>query len=127
MIVLACIFLTDRRISRCRFFQERTKICEGKSSATELEEEIQQLAEKLERLRRNLESKNSGARRKCHNFDKQAALLRGELKMFRGNSDEVCVKKIREMAEVSLSIRTMCRVSETLISSDDSNVSTNKS
>lgn len=106
--------------------QERKKISEGKNSKAELEEEIQELAEKVERLRRNLEAKNPGARRKCHNFDEQAADIQRELKIFRGSSDEVCVKKIQEMAEVSLSVNTMCSQAnnETSVSSDDSNVST---
>lgn len=88
-----------------------------------LEEDIQQLAEKLEKFRRNLEAKNFKTR-KCNNFDKQAALLQKQLKMFRGTSDEICVKKIQEMAEVSLSIKSKSRVTESLVSSDNSNVST---
>lgn len=100
---------------------ERKKICEEENVKVELEEEIQQLAEKLEKLRRNLEVKNSRAR-KCHNFDKQAALLQRELKMFRRTSDEICVKKIQEMAEVSFSIKTKSRLNESFFSSDDSNV-----
>lgn len=104
--------------------QERKKICEEENVKVELEEEIQQLAEKLEKLRRNLEVKNSRAR-KCHNFDKQAALLQRELKMFRRTSDEICVKKIQEMAEVSFSIKTKSRLNESFFSSDDSNVSIN--
>lgn len=88
-----------------------------------MEKEIQQLTEKLEKLRRNLEVKNLRARR-CHNFDKQAALLQRELKMFRsGTSEKICVKKIREMAEISLSVETKPKLNESSFSSDDSNVS----
>ncbi|PON89153.1 myosin-like protein [Trema orientale] len=100
---------------------ERKKMCEGNCAKVKLEEEIQQLAEKLEKFRRNLEVKNFKTR-KYHNFDKQAALLQRQLKIFRGTSDEVCVKKIQEMAEVSLSIQSKSRVSESLVSSDNSNV-----
>lgn len=87
------------------------------------EEEIQQLAEKLEKMRRNLERKDLEAR-KCSNFDKQASLLRRRLEIFRGTSDKICVKEIREMAEMSLSIKSKCRVNESLVFSDTSFVST---
>lgn len=87
-----------------------------------VEEEIQQLAEKLEKMRRNLERKDSESRN-YNNFDRQAALLRRRLEVFRGTSDKICVKEIQEMAEMSLSIKSKCRVNESLVSSDSSNVS----
>lgn len=88
-----------------------------------VEEEIQQLAEKLEKIRKHLERKNLEAR-KYSNFDKQASLLRRRLEIFRGTSDKICVKEIQEMAEMSLSIKSKCRVNESLVSGDFSNVST---
>ncbi|XP_062084040.1 uncharacterized protein LOC133790422 [Humulus lupulus] len=98
---------------------EKNKI----SEANNLEEEIQNFAEKLEKLRRNLEVK-SFKTRKHNNFDNQSALLlQRQLKMFRGTSDEICVKKIQEMAEVSMSLKSSnSRVNESLVSSDNSNV-----
>lgn len=87
-----------------------------------VEEEIQQLAEKLEKIRKNLERKELEAR-KYSNFDKQASLLRRRLEIFRGTSDKICVKEIQEMAEMSLSIKSKCRVNESLVSSEISNVS----
>lgn len=86
------------------------------------EEEIQQLAEKLEKMRRNLERKDLEAR-KYSNFDKQASLLRRRFEIFRGTSDKICVKEIQEMAEMSLSIKSKWRVNESLVFSDTSNVS----
>jgi len=83
-----------------------------------LEEEIQDLVEKLEKLQRSsgvkgLEAKNYS------NFDKQT---------FGAPSDEICVeeissvKEIREMAEASLSIKTGCRIKESFVSSGKCNV-----
>ncbi|KAL5567114.1 hypothetical protein UlMin_030278 [Ulmus minor] len=102
-------------------FCERKKISEGNDVKVVLEDEIQHLAEKLEKLRRNLEAKNLGVRR-YNNFDKQAAHLQRQMKMFRGTSDEVCVRKIQEIAEVSLSIKSNARGNESLVPSDSSNV-----
>ncbi|KAF4391140.1 hypothetical protein F8388_009562 [Cannabis sativa] len=99
---------------------EKTKI----SEATNLEEEIQNFADKLEKLRRNLEVK-SFKTRKHNNIDKQSAPLQRQLKMFRGTSDEICVKKIQEMAEVSMSLKSSnSTVNDSLvsISCDNSNV-----
>ena len=43
-------------------FQGRKKICEGKNASMVLEEELQHLAEKLEKLQRNLGIKDSEVR-----------------------------------------------------------------
>ncbi|KAH7543529.1 hypothetical protein FEM48_Zijuj02G0193600 [Ziziphus jujuba var. spinosa] len=99
----------------------KNKISEGNNVKMVVEEEIQRLAEKLEKMRRNLERKDLESRN-YNNFDKQAALLRRRLELFRGTSDKICVKEIQEMAEMSLSIKSKCRVSENLVSSDSSNV-----
>jgi 5'-deoxynucleotidase YfbR-like HD superfamily hydrolase len=92
-----------------------------------LEEEIQDLVEKLEKLQRSsgvkgLEAKNYS------NFDKQTSLLQRRLEKFGAPSDEICdeeissVKEIREMAEASLSIKTGCRIKESFVSSGKCNV-----
>jgi hypothetical protein len=102
-------------------FQGRKKICEGRNVSMVLEEEIQQLVEKLDKLQRNLGGKNMEVR-KSSNFDKQTCLLKRRLEKFRGMSDEICVKEIQEMAEASLSLKTSCRGSDNLVSSGKSNV-----
>ncbi|KAI5334476.1 hypothetical protein L3X38_024609 [Prunus dulcis] len=99
----------------------RKKICEGKNASMVLEEELQHLAEKLEKLQRNLGVKDSEVRN-TSNFDKQAYLLQRKLQKFRRTSDEICVKEIQEMAEASFSIKTSHRVNENLLSSGKSNV-----
>lgn len=99
----------------------RKKICEGRNVSMVLEEEIQQLVEKLDKLQRNLGGKNMEVR-KSSNFDKQTCLLKRRLEKFRGMSDEICVKEIQEMAEASLSLKTSCRGSDNLVSSGKSNV-----
>ncbi|BFG29975.1 hypothetical protein CerSpe_162490 [Prunus speciosa] len=99
----------------------REKICQGKNASMVLEEELQHLVEKLEKLRRNLGVKDSEVRN-TSNFDKHAYLLQRKLQKFRRTSDEICVKEIQEMAEASLSIKTSYRVNENLLSSGKSNV-----
>ena len=89
-----------------------------------LEEEIQQLVQKLEKLQRNLGAKGMKFR-KSSNLDKQACLLQRRLEKFRGTSDEICVKEIQEMAEASLSIKpSYRRTDDNLVSSGKSNVRT---
>ncbi|KAM1342871.1 hypothetical protein ACFX2F_007134 [Malus domestica] len=100
----------------------RKKICDGKNISMVLEEEIQHLAEKLEKLQRNLGVKDSEVRKNSSNFDKQAYLLQRQLQKFRRTSDEICVKEIQEMAEASLSIKTSSRVYENSVSSGKCNV-----
>ncbi|XP_024160532.1 myosin-14 isoform X1 [Rosa chinensis] len=99
----------------------RKKISEGRNVTMVLEEEIQQLVQKLEKLQRNLGAKGVEVR-KSSNFDKQAYLLQRRLEKFRGTSDEICVKEIQEMAEASLSIKTSYRGTENLVSSGKSNM-----
>lgn len=92
-----------------------------------LEEEIQDLVEKLEKLQRSSGVKGLQAK-KYSNFDKQVSLLQRRLEKFGVPSDEICaeeissVKEIREMAEASLSINTGCRVNESFVSSGKCNV-----
>ncbi|TXG73285.1 hypothetical protein EZV62_001864 [Acer yangbiense] len=99
----------------------RNKICEGENVSMVLEQEIKNLAEKLEKLQRRsgvktLEVKSSS------NFDKQATLLQQRLVKVDGMSDEICVKEIREMAEASLSIQSSCRVHESVFSNENCHV-----
>nr|XP_011459502.1 PREDICTED: cingulin isoform X2 [Fragaria vesca subsp. vesca] len=100
----------------------RKKISEGRNATMVLEEEIQQLVQKLEKLQRNLGAKGMKVR-KSSNLDKQACLLQRRLEKFRGTSDEICVKEIQEMAEASLSIKpSYRRTDDNLVSSGKSNV-----
>lgn len=80
----------------------RKKICEGKSVSTVLEEEIKDLAEKLEELQRSTKEGYFQVRN-CCNFDKQASLLQRQLGKLGGFSDGTCTKETREMVEESLS------------------------
>lgn len=86
-----------------------------------LDEEIKEMAEKLERLQRRSGVKELEVRN-CGNFDKKASLLRRRLKKFGGESDESCAKEIQERAEASLSIKTTCRVNDPFVSTSSCNV-----
>ncbi|KAA8549766.1 hypothetical protein F0562_001216 [Nyssa sinensis] len=87
----------------------RKKIYDGKSIGAVLEEEIKDLAEKLQELQ-----KSSGVKdvevRNCSNFDKKASFLQRRLEKLGGLSYDKCVKEIQEMAEGSLSIHTSHKV-----------------
>ncbi|XVE78916.1 hypothetical protein DITRI_Ditri14bG0016300 [Diplodiscus trichospermus] len=100
----------------------RKKICQGKNVRLVLEEQINDLVEKIEKLQ-----KRSGVKdlkvRKCSNFDKQVSFLQRRLEKFGGISDEeICVKEIREMAEASLSIKTSSEGDDSFVSNCNSNV-----
>ena len=102
--------------------QGRKNICEGKNVRLVLEEQINDLVEKIEKLQ-----KRSGVKdlevKKCSNFDKQVSLLQRRLEKFGGISDEeICVKEIREMAEASLSIKIRSEGDESFVSNRNSNV-----
>ncbi|KAJ9698026.1 hypothetical protein PVL29_007235 [Vitis rotundifolia] len=92
----------------------KKKICEGKSVSTVLEEEIEDLAEKLEELQRSSDAKDLEVK-KCSNFDKQTSLLQRRLEKLGGISEK-CVKEIQEIAEASLSINTSCSVGKSSVS-----------
>ncbi|KAJ8751243.1 hypothetical protein K2173_016424 [Erythroxylum novogranatense] len=81
----------------------KERISEGKNARTVLEEEIQELAEKLEKLQRRSLVKDLRFQ-KCSNFDKQASHLRRQLEKFAAEPDDICVKEIQEIAEASLPI-----------------------
>ena len=91
-----------------------------------LDEEIQELIEKLERLQRRSGVKDSEGR-KCSNLDRQVSLLQRRLKKLGGELDEICVKEIQEVAEASFSIKTNCSVHETFASNCCGNVMFNLS
>lgn len=80
-----------------------------------LEEDIEDLAEKLEKLQRSSGTKDFEVK-KCSNFDKQTSLLQRRLEKLGGMSDK-CVKEIQEIAEASLSINTSCSVGKSSVSS----------
>uniref|UniRef100_A0A6N2MI24 Uncharacterized protein n=1 Tax=Salix viminalis TaxID=40686 RepID=A0A6N2MI24_SALVM len=71
----------------------RKGICDGRDMRMVLDEEIQELTEKLERLQRRSGVKDSEGR-KCSNLDRQVSILRRRLEKFGGESDEICVKEI---------------------------------
>lgn len=85
-----------------------------------MEEEIQELIEKLEKLQRSLGVRDFDVR-KYSNFDKQASLIRRRLEKFGATPDEGYVKEIRELAEASLSVETN-EVRESFVSSSKCNV-----
>ena len=94
-------------------------ICEGKIVNSVLEEEIKDLAEKLEKLQRCSGNKDFEVK-KCSNFDKQTSLLQRRLEKLGGMSDK-CVKEIQEIAEASSSINTSCSVGKNFVSHHKSN------
>ncbi|KAK4419579.1 hypothetical protein Salat_2370800 [Sesamum alatum] len=81
----------------------RKKIFEGKNVNAVLEEEIDDLAEKLEELQKSSRTKDDEVQN-CSNFDKKASLLQRRL---RGLSDENRRKELQELTESSLPINTM--------------------
>ncbi|KAG5517546.1 hypothetical protein RHGRI_038071 [Rhododendron griersonianum] len=83
----------------------RKKIYEGKNANVVIEEEIEDLEEKLEELQRSSGIKDFEVQQSS-NFDKKASLLQRRLEKLGGLSDGKRVKEIREMAESSFSINT---------------------
>ncbi|KAL4282962.1 hypothetical protein GQ457_16G006510 [Hibiscus cannabinus] len=87
----------------------RKNICEGKDvNMVLLEEQINELVEKIQKLRKRSDVKELEVQ-KCSNFDKKLSSLQKQQEKsgFKGISDEEkCVKEIRAMAEASLSIKT---------------------
>lgn len=89
--------------------QGKKKIFEGKNVNAVLEEEIEDLAEKLEELQKTSRIKDSEVRN-CSNFDKKACLLQRRFEKLGGLSDESCVKDLQELAESSLSLNMRCDI-----------------
>ncbi|KAL0435377.1 UNVERIFIED_CONTAM: hypothetical protein Sradi_0245600 [Sesamum radiatum] len=81
----------------------RKKIFEGKNVNAVLEEEIEDLAEKLDELQKSSRTKDDEVRH-CSNFDKKASLLQRRLDKLGGFSDENSRKELQELAESRLPI-----------------------
>ncbi|KAG8388992.1 hypothetical protein BUALT_Bualt02G0183100 [Buddleja alternifolia] len=83
----------------------REKIFEGKNVNAVLDEEIEDLAEKLEELQKTSRLKDYEVK-KCSNFDKKACLLQRRLEKLGGLPDESSMKELQqhEHAESSSSI-----------------------
>ncbi|KAM7497153.1 hypothetical protein LguiA_021567 [Lonicera macranthoides] len=101
----------------------RKKIYHGKNVSVVLEEEIEDLADKLEELQRSYGIGDFEVR-KCNNFDKKASVLQRRLEKLGGLSDEKCLKEIRGMPESSL---WSCQIDQDSVASDckSANKSTN--
>lgn len=81
-------------------------IHEGENAGLILEEEIQELEEKLEEVQRR-SPRGGGEARKCCNFDKKASALRRRMEKLGPTEEELaeekrCIREIRELAEASL-------------------------
>ncbi|KAK6164127.1 hypothetical protein DH2020_000991 [Rehmannia glutinosa] len=81
----------------------RKKIFEGKNVNAVLEEEIEDLEDKLEELQKSSRNKDYEVLN-CSNFDKKACLLQRRLENLGGLSNESCVKDLQELNESSSSI-----------------------
>ncbi|KAI4344968.1 hypothetical protein L6164_012140 [Bauhinia variegata] len=99
----------------------RIKICEGKNVDKVLEEEIQELTEKLEKLQRRSEFRDLEGRRNG-NLDRQVSVLRRRLEKIGGSSDEIYVREIQEIAEASIPIKKCSKVDDSIVSSGKLNV-----
>lgn len=65
-----------------------------------LEEEIEDLAEKLEELKKSCKSKDVEVRH-CSNFDKKACLLQKRLEKLGGLTDEKTLKELQQLTHQS--------------------------
>ncbi|KAL2540909.1 myosin-related [Abeliophyllum distichum] len=83
----------------------RNKIFEGKNVSAVLEEEIEDLAEKLEELTKTSRAKGHEFRN-CSNFDKKACVLQRRLEKLGGLLDDNSTKELHELAESTSSITT---------------------
>lgn len=81
--------------------QGRKKIYEGENVGVVLQEEIEELAEKLEEIQRSYGVGDYEVQ-KCSNFDKKTAILQRKLENLGGLSDEKCTQQTSEMAETSM-------------------------
>lgn len=85
--------------------QGRKKILEGKNVTSVIEDEIQNLVDKLKEMRKGSKlGQEDAAVKSCSNFDEQASVLRRRLAKLGSMSEEKRMEKIREMAEQSLSM-----------------------
>ncbi|WOH07822.1 hypothetical protein DCAR_0727256 [Daucus carota subsp. sativus] len=79
----------------------RKKIYEGENVGVVLQEEIEELSEKLEEIQRSYGVGDYEAQ-KCSNFDRKTAILQKKLEKLGGLSDEKCTQQTPEMAETSM-------------------------
>ncbi|GER55055.1 myosin-related family protein [Striga asiatica] len=82
----------------------RKKIFEGKNVNDVLDEEIEDLAEKLEELQKSSRSKEEFEVQNCSNFDKSACLLQRRLENLKGLSSVKSRKDSQNGAELSLCV-----------------------
>ncbi|KAK9079387.1 hypothetical protein SSX86_001058 [Deinandra increscens subsp. villosa] len=73
----------------------RKKLCEGKNMEMVLEEEMKELAEKLEELQSSYNGSEDRELRKCKNFDKKALCLQRRLEKLGGLPDDESNNKDR--------------------------------
>nr|XP_043623254.1 myosin heavy chain, embryonic smooth muscle isoform [Erigeron canadensis] len=71
----------------------KKRLCEGKNMEVVLEEEIKELAEKLEELQTSYNESEDQELRKCKNFDKKASCLQRRLERLGGLTDDDCSNK----------------------------------
>lgn len=79
-----------------------------------LEEEIEDLAEKLEELQRSYGIGDFEVR-KCNNFDKKASLLQRRLEKLGGLADEKCLKEIQGMGKSNM---LSCQIDQESVASE---------
>ncbi|KAI3791913.1 hypothetical protein L2E82_05779 [Cichorium intybus] len=79
-------------------YEGRKKLCEGKNMEAVLEEEMKELAEKLEELQSSYNGGDDRELRKCKNFDKKAARLQRRLEKLGGLPDDKLNKEIKNDA-----------------------------
>lgn len=104
-------FVRQNHILKTSLLQGRNKIYEGKDTKMVLEDEINHLAQKLERLRRGSRDKQIELK-KSSNFDKQASLLQKKLEKIGEDTDELKV----------IETKKTCRDQESFISNGKFNV-----
>ncbi|KAL7202498.1 hypothetical protein ACSBR1_034049 [Camellia fascicularis] len=113
-----------KKLERNRFHMERTlrsavqtlvsgrkKIYQGKNAKAVLEEEIEDLEDKLGELQRSSRTKDLKVQH-SNNFDEKASLLQRRLANLGQLWDEKCVKEMREMAEASFSINVKHQITD---------------
>ncbi|KAJ8551356.1 hypothetical protein K7X08_000726 [Anisodus acutangulus] len=76
----------------------KKKIFEGKNVNAVLEEEIEDLAGKLEELKKSCKNKNVEVRH-CSNFDRKACHLQKRLEKLGGLTDEKALKELQKLAQ----------------------------
>ena len=104
--------MRKNHILKTSLLQGRNKIYEGNDVKMVLEDEINDLAQKLERLRRGSRDKQIELK-KSSNFDKQASLLQKKLEKIGEDTDE-----LKTVAET----KKTCRDQESFISNGKFNV-----